>query len=93
MIYVASDSPATITEFSKPFDNSIWRVHSLAQSQNAELKALASPEQYFQQDFDKLYSLDQRITLTRGVIVDFALLSGLWGDGEIKPQAVVCTIP
>ncbi|KAJ8084943.1 hypothetical protein PM082_003720 [Marasmius tenuissimus] len=93
LIYIASDSPAAIAEFSKPFDRSVWTTFSLAQSQNDQLKALASPEQYFQKDFDKLYTLDQRISLTRGVLVDLALLSGLWGEGEIEPQAVVCTIP
>ncbi|KAL0575811.1 hypothetical protein V5O48_006165 [Marasmius crinis-equi] len=91
LIYVASDSPAASTQFSEANDE--WRTFSLFQSQNADLKALASPEQYFQNNFDRLYEEDERINLTRGMVVDLALLSGLWGDGEIKPQAVVCTKP
>ncbi len=57
--------------------------------QNAELKSLASPGEYFQGDFDK-YDLETRIKATRGMIVDFALLSGAWIQGG--PDAIVCTV-
>ncbi|KAG7099970.1 hypothetical protein E1B28_001763 [Marasmius oreades] len=90
--HIASDSPAAIHEFSEALDKQ-WKVFSLSQSKDPNIKALASPEQYFQNNFEKLYDTEERVNLTRGIVVDLALLSGLWSDGEIKPQAVVCTIP
>ncbi|KAF9257092.1 hypothetical protein L218DRAFT_965661 [Marasmius fiardii PR-910] len=92
-VYVASDSPAAAHQFSEALGKE-WKSFSLSQSQDPNLRALASPERYFQNNFEKLYDEEERTRLTRGMIVDLALLSGLWSDGsEIKPQAVVCTIP
>jgi len=86
--YVASDTPEALSEIAEQM-----HVFSLAQSDNTELKELASPQGYIQQEFDTLYELNERIKLTRGMIVDFALLGGLWAENEeASLEAVVCTI-
>jgi hypothetical protein len=46
----------------------------------------------YKKDFNSA-PLDERIQATRGMIVDFALLSGMWSeDRDIIPAATVCTI-
>ncbi|KAG7451788.1 uncharacterized protein BT62DRAFT_880988 [Guyanagaster necrorhizus] len=85
LVYLASDSPTALEEISTLLPS----VYSLSRSANAELKSLVSPGEYFQRDFDK-YDLETRIRATRGMIVDFALLSGAWN--EAGPDAVVCTV-
>lgn len=84
-MYLASDSSTALEELSSLLPS----VYSLSRSTNAELKSLASPGEYFQGDFDK-YDLETRIKATRGMIVDFALLSGAWIQGG--PDAIVCTV-
>jgi hypothetical protein len=88
-------------------------VVSLATSDDGELRALAFPELdgYEQGDWSpdssignghdggrEIYTAgDDKITTT-GMIVDLALLSGLWGgseyeeEGTITPSAAVCAI-
>ncbi|KAK0222529.1 hypothetical protein EDD85DRAFT_779310 [Armillaria nabsnona] len=85
LVYLASDSLTALEELSSLLSS----VYSLSRSTNAELKSLASPGEYFQGDFDK-YDLETRIKATRGMIVDFALLSGAWIQGG--PDAIVCTV-
>ncbi|KAK0209271.1 hypothetical protein DFS33DRAFT_1380760 [Desarmillaria ectypa] len=85
LVYLASDSPTALQEISSLLPS----VFSLSQSASTELKSLVSPGEYFQQDFDK-YELETRVRATRGMIVDFALLSGAWSRGG--PDAIVCTI-
>lgn len=91
VVYVASDAPSVVLEFSNLL-NSRYRTFSLSQSQNPLLRALASPAEYRQKDFDKL-ERSVRIRATKGMVVDFALTSGMWSWNEdILPDAVVCTI-
>ncbi|KAK0450581.1 uncharacterized protein EV420DRAFT_1705247 [Desarmillaria tabescens] len=85
LVYLASDSPAMMEEMS----SLLSPVYSLSRSANAELKSLVSPGEYFQRDFDK-YDLETRVSATRGMIVDFAFLSGAWS--REGPDAVVCTV-
>ncbi|KAK0234255.1 hypothetical protein IW262DRAFT_141845 [Armillaria fumosa] len=84
-VYIASDTPTTLEELS----NMLPSVYSLSRSTNVELNSLVSPGEYFQGDFDN-YDLETRIKATRGMVVDFALLSGAWIQGG--PDAIVCTV-
>ncbi|KAF7302695.1 hypothetical protein HMN09_00904300 [Mycena chlorophos] len=88
VVYVASDSPAAMQEFSASFD--LEQVFSLTASKRAELRELASPRDYDQNEFMTLPE-DVRVKATRGMVVDFALLSGAWAKpGELIPDATVC---
>ncbi|KAJ7204366.1 hypothetical protein GGX14DRAFT_698778 [Mycena pura] len=88
--YIASDSPAAINEFSSSFSQD--RVFSLSASKRQELRELASQEPYVQNDFMTLEE-DVRVRATRGMVVDFALLSGAWAqDGDLIPDATVCAV-
>ncbi|THV06043.1 hypothetical protein K435DRAFT_773532 [Dendrothele bispora CBS 962.96] len=90
LAYVASDTPEALSEIAEQMN-----AFSLAKSVNAELRELASPKGYFQSEFNELYDLNERVKLTRGMVVDFALLTGLWGESDevkLDPEAVVCTI-
>ncbi|KAJ7459057.1 hypothetical protein B0H11DRAFT_177573 [Mycena galericulata] len=89
-VYVASDSPSAEKEFASSFSED--RVFSLLRSQREELRVLASPGEYFQSDFMRL-SDDVRVQATRGMVVDFAVLSGAWADeGDLIPEGIICTV-
>jgi hypothetical protein len=87
VVFLASDSPSAQREFMDSFSVAS-RIYSLSESKNAELRALASTTPYFQPEFDKIENSD-RIRLTKGIIVDFALLSGIWNVGSL-PTGTVC---
>ncbi|KAF5355756.1 hypothetical protein D9756_003709 [Leucocoprinus leucothites] len=88
-VYFASDSPAAESEFA---DSYMGRYFSLRQSQDSALRRLASSQDYDQKEFNSL-SLEERLRLTKGMVVDFALLSGMWSQkGEPISRAGVCTI-
>lgn len=94
MVYLASDSPSTLSEFMEFFPQKFPTpsIFALSQSKDAELRALASPEPYFQLKFNAL-DLEARVRATSGMVVDFALMSGMWAwDDEITPEAVVCAV-
>ncbi|KAJ7657991.1 hypothetical protein B0H17DRAFT_1021236 [Mycena rosella] len=89
-VYIASDSPAAEKEFAGAFSPD--RVFSLSGSRREELRAIASPGDYFQDDFKKLEE-DVRVTATRGMVVDFAVLNGAWSeDGDLIPEGTICAI-
>ncbi|KAK7695085.1 hypothetical protein QCA50_002275 [Cerrena zonata] len=89
--YIASDSHAAVDELKSAFPTSA-AVFSLHTSTNSELRALASQKEYVQKEFNE-ETEEERIRLTRGMIVDFALLSGFWAwEGEIVPGATICTL-
>ena len=91
LVYVASDAPSALLEFSNLLSVR-YRPFSLSQSNDPHLRALASPVEYRQKDFNELED-NVRIHATRGMIVDFALISGVWAwNKEIYPDAVVCTV-
>ena len=90
-LYIATDSPSAEDELIKSIQTDTT-VLSLRLSQRPELQALASPKEYIQHEFNHLKE-HERIKLTRGMIVDFAMLSGMWTwDGDVSPRATVCTI-
>ncbi|KAJ7610838.1 hypothetical protein FB45DRAFT_760849 [Roridomyces roridus] len=89
-VYIASDSPEAANEFASSFSPD--RVFSLSASESEELRGLASPGEYFQ---DAWKDLDEqvRVKATRGMVVDFAVLSGTWAsDDDITPDGTVCTV-
>ncbi|THH00997.1 hypothetical protein EW145_g6998 [Phellinidium pouzarii] len=109
-VFIASDDPAIGIEFAKLISENTtvaetdvgidnMRIFSLVTSADEELKGLASNAPYVQHEFNVL-SAEERVRATRGAIVDFALVSGLWaqdaaddkGESEAQPEAVVCTI-
>ncbi|KAG6911277.1 hypothetical protein DXG01_002116 [Tephrocybe rancida] len=90
VLYVASDSASALREI-VDLTSTRYTMFSLFGSANPELRALASPGEYTQKEFN-LLSTDARIRATRGMIVDFALLSGMWAeDADPLPKATVCT--
>jgi hypothetical protein len=55
-----------------------------------ELEEIASKEAYVQAEFNSLREED-RIRRTRGIIVDFGMISGMWAEPDsLIPEAVVC---
>ncbi|KAF9654102.1 hypothetical protein BDM02DRAFT_3133580 [Thelephora ganbajun] len=91
LFYIASDSPAALEEFLEQLPSNV-RAFSLVWSDDEQLKAIASPRSYVQEEFNTL-SEEERIRLTKGMIVDFALLTGLWineRDPDVRPYATVC---
>jgi hypothetical protein len=90
-VYIASDVPSAQSEFVE-LSGSKHTTFSLSQSKDPKIQALASPMDYFQEEFNDLEK-GLRIRATRGMIVDFALLNGLWAwKDEITPEATICTL-
>ncbi|KAF6754357.1 hypothetical protein DFP72DRAFT_384287 [Ephemerocybe angulata] len=88
VVYLASDSPASIAEFTKAYQGPIF---SIAHSTNLELKTLASPQDYHQDKFD-LLPLEDRKKATKGALVDLAMVTGLWDEGqEPRLHSSVCS--
>jgi hypothetical protein len=89
VVYFASDSPIAEQQFSKLYDGSTF---SLFATMQPRLRALASPREYYQNTFNEL-DIEDRVLTTRGMIVDLAMVSGLWASEEdLLPQANVCSI-
>ncbi|KAF8079154.1 hypothetical protein FPV67DRAFT_1616794 [Lyophyllum atratum] len=90
-IYIASDSIAAHREI-VDLTSSRYTTFSLFESAEPGLRDLASPGEYVQKEFNQMEE-SARIRATRGMIVDFALLSGMWtSDGDAMiPQATICT--
>lgn len=91
VVYIATDSPEAYYQFSDIYQGELF---SLFDTADPRLRPLVSPGEYSQKTFDEL-DVHERITATRGMIVDLALVSGLWPDGdteELLPQAVICAL-
>ncbi|CDO73428.1 hypothetical protein BN946_scf185013.g62 [Trametes cinnabarina] len=89
--WLASDSPAAAREFVAAFPPAT-AIFSLEHHIDPALRALAPSHEYVQAEFNE-EPLEERIRLTRGMIVDFAMLSGMWAwPGELLPGAVVCGV-
>jgi len=89
VVYFASDSPVADQQFSKLYSGLTFSLFTTTQPR---LRALASPREYYQKTFDEL-DIEYRVLATRGMIVDLAMISGLWASGEdLLPEANVCSI-
>jgi hypothetical protein len=91
-VYLASDSYAAFEDY-RTISGESENVWSLYRTTNHHLKYMASPHGYVQRVFQgKKTRKEERARWTQGMLVDFALLSGMWlEDGERGPSAVVCT--
>jgi hypothetical protein len=91
IVYVASDAHATAHEFVSAFPTST-AVFSLDSSTDPALRALAPQHEYVQDEFAAM-ALEDRVRLTRGMVVDLAMLSGMWAwEGDVVPGATICTL-
>ncbi|KDQ63088.1 hypothetical protein JAAARDRAFT_29085 [Jaapia argillacea MUCL 33604] len=91
VVYVATDSPIANEEFTNAVPPHLT-LFSLSRSKNPDLSILQSSREYIQKEFNALTET-ARVAETKGIIVDFALLSGAWAwDGDVIPIATVCTI-
>ncbi|KAI0640097.1 hypothetical protein C8Q77DRAFT_1084610 [Trametes polyzona] len=91
IVWLASDSPAAMREFAAAFPPST-ALFSLERNTDPALRALAPKHAYVQAEFD-VEPLEERVRLTQGMVVDFAMLSGMWAwPGEVVPSAVVCGV-
>lgn len=93
LVYIASDDPAAYDD-AKMLLPPETQALSLADSAAPPLRAIASDEVYDHEKFGALEE-DVRVSLTKGMIVDFAMLSGMWpeeGQNLPTPRAVVCGI-
>ncbi|KAI0778815.1 hypothetical protein BD413DRAFT_512009 [Trametes elegans] len=89
IMWLASDSPTAAREFVSAFPPAT-AVFGLEHSTYPQLRALAPAHEYVQAEFDE-EPLADRLRLTQGMLVDFAMLSGMWAwPGEVVPAAVVC---
>jgi hypothetical protein len=103
-IFVASDDAPSLDEFSTALQAKPGmrrKVVSLHTSGVPELRALSYPSEnrsgYRQVDWDdngiRQWSPVERVRYTSGMIVDLALLTGLWTDMASQiPSATICTI-
>jgi hypothetical protein len=90
-IYLASDDPDVFDDLQSQLEPGS-RIFTLSKSENPDLRNISSPAPYFQDAFSALPEAD-RVRLTTGMVVDFAVLSGLWAqDNDLKPGAVICGI-
>ncbi|KAG8747657.1 hypothetical protein FRC10_000200 [Ceratobasidium sp. 414] len=106
-VYVASDDPVTLDEF---INRTSAHVYSLRQwgvdggrvgeasvsVVSEELAELASPSAYIQSEWRNRPEV-QRIRLTRGMVVEMALISELWDDekdedNDLELVATACTL-
>lgn len=91
IVYVASDAHATAHEFVGAFP-AATALFSLDSSTDPALRALAPQHAYVQAEFARAEPED-RVRLTRGMVVDLALLTGLWAwEGDVVPGATICTL-
>lgn len=90
-VWIASDSPSAQGDLVKalPADT---RMLSLSLSKDQELTTLESPKEYVQAEFAQM-SEDSRKRQTRGMIVDLAMVAGIWNqESAAPPEATICTI-
>ncbi|KIK71440.1 hypothetical protein GYMLUDRAFT_33607 [Collybiopsis luxurians FD-317 M1] len=105
--YLASDDPVAIESFEDLLngdggeenqnENQIQiTTYSLHKSTSPTLRSLVASQSrssrgYIQSDFNALEDGEERVKLTRGVVVDMALISGLWSvdvnnDGDLEEK-------
>ncbi|EAU92306.2 hypothetical protein CC1G_00525 [Coprinopsis cinerea okayama7 len=90
LVYIASDSPDAVNELALSYSGPSF---TLERSTHAELKSIASDYAYRQKEFDTLPA-EKRISLTKGAIVDLALITGLWrGErDQVRLDATICAV-
>ncbi|KZT56131.1 hypothetical protein CALCODRAFT_330657 [Calocera cornea HHB12733] len=92
-IYVSSDALSGLLEFSEGAREE-WHIHaSLATAgSQVEYSVDRETEGYFQNQWDYIPD-EERAALTRGMIIDLALVTGAWAKDESeRPSTVICTL-
>jgi len=92
-IHVASDALRALTEFSEAAPEE-WIIHTSLQTSglSVEYSADRETEGYFQHQWDDIPT-EERAALTRGMVIDLAVVTGAWAkDDGALPAAVVCTL-
>lgn len=91
-VYLASDSYAAFEDYRalSSEQDSIWSLYG---ETNHRLRYMASPHGYVQRVFSgKKTRIEERIRWTQGMLLEFAMISGMWlENGERGPSGVVCT--
>ncbi|EJU02828.1 hypothetical protein DACRYDRAFT_65986 [Dacryopinax primogenitus] len=93
-VYIATDVLSAVAEFTELAPEE-WNVHTLSATVGSEVEYPVDRETegYFQKQWEEDIPNKERIALTRGMIVDLALVTGAWADDEsVQPVAVVCTL-
>ncbi|KAF8956089.1 hypothetical protein BDZ97DRAFT_1672211 [Flammula alnicola] len=89
VVYIAADSPDAQQQFSELYEGETF---SLFDATDPRLRALASTQEYNQAHFNEL-DVQSRIAATKGMVVDLAVVSGLWASGDdITPDATICAL-
>ncbi|KZT73267.1 hypothetical protein DAEQUDRAFT_808385 [Daedalea quercina L-15889] len=89
IMYIAADAPEALRGYVAAFTPATAKF-ALDLSTNADLRALAPEHTYDPVHFREV-PVGERISLTRGMLVDLALVSGLWTeDAHVVPGATVC---
>jgi len=89
-VWIASDDTDTSRQFAQMLPEGFAGV-LLNEVNDKELRALVPLQAYNQSTWNE-HTEDERIRETRGMIVDFAVISGAWAEGDRYPEAVICAM-
>lgn len=90
-VYVATDSYAAFQDY-RALSTAPEGVMALHEVGISKIKYMAHPHGYMQRMWDKSRP-DERKRWTSGMIIDLAMMSGMWlQQGDRPPLAVLCTV-
>jgi hypothetical protein len=89
-VWIASDDAATAKQYSEMLPEG-FDAFSLGSLKNRELQSLTPSQPYNLSTWNGL-DREARVRETRGVIIDFAVISGAWDSVGSFPEAVICTM-
>jgi len=90
-LYVAADDPEALREFLEQVPED-WKTFSLLVDGDEQLARLASNAAYDQATWDEAHDTEQKAVLTKGMLVDLAMVGGGWPVSSSGPIATVCTL-
>jgi len=91
-VYIATDSQAAYEDF-KALSTAPDAVTGLFDAETTTLRYMAQTSGYIQPLWEKRSRIEERMRWTTGMILDLAMISGLWlKDGERAPLATICTV-
>jgi len=91
-VYIASDSRAAYEDY-KALSTAPESVKGLFDAKTNVVQYMAQMSGYIQVLWEKRSRIEERKRWTAGMILDLAMISGLWlKDGEQAPLATVCTV-
>ncbi|KZV96928.1 hypothetical protein EXIGLDRAFT_396403 [Exidia glandulosa HHB12029] len=91
-VWAASDAPGAITELGEELGHNVQVLNLTSVGGDVgRLMPAAEDAGYVQKEW-RYRTEEERKRLTRGAVVDFAMISGLWlENGQRAPSASVCT--